>query len=162
MEAASERESEASSASVAVPSAMVQKGRQRLRNIGALIASVAAVGAVIGGLAGYLNAWNAIKTNVQRVAGAPPQPAEVVVSKGPTIAVLPFANHTGDSAQDAFADGLTQETIADLSKFGARRVLGRGVTGAYKDHAAESSELARQIGADYVIDGDLRKAAEGT
>src|SRR5262249_54775410 len=55
-------------------------------------------------------------------------PAPTTVSRGPTVAVLPFENNTGNSGQDALADGLTQGMISALGRFGELRVLSRGAT----------------------------------
>src|SRR5207245_9733825 len=50
-------------------------------------------------------------------------PAPVIVSRGPTVAVLPFENRTGDAEHDALADGLTQGMISALGRFAELRVL---------------------------------------
>jgi TolB-like protein/Flp pilus assembly protein TadD len=138
--------------------------RQKLKLIGGALASIAAVGAIVGGLTGYWSAWKVVSTDLLHLAPAPgpPRPAPVVVSGGPTVAVFQFENHTGDAAHDSFADDLTRGAIAGLGKFGALRVLGRTATAASKGHASGGSGLGRQIGADYVVDGDLRKSGDGT
>jgi DNA-binding winged helix-turn-helix (wHTH) protein len=59
------------------------------------------------------------------------QAAGDVSGGGPTIAVWPFENDTGDGQQDALADGLTQQIISALGRFGELRVLARDVT--YQD-----------------------------
>jgi len=81
-------------------------------------------------------------------------------STGPTVAVLPFENNTGDSGQDAFAAGLTQQIISALGHFGELRVLARSVTGSYKGRVQNSADLGRGLGADYLVDGTLRRDGE--
>ena len=78
-------------------------------------------------------------------------------SRGPTVAILPFENNTGDAGQDAITDGLTQQMISELSRFGELRVLARGVTSAYKGRAPTATDLGRALGVDYAVDGNLRR-----
>ena len=69
-------------------------------------------------------------------------------SDGPTVAVWPFENDTGDGGLDALADGLTRQIISALGRFGELRVLARSVTKSYKDRfesAATSVALSASI-----------------
>jgi TolB-like protein len=79
------------------------------------------------------------------------------VSGGPTVAVLPFENNTGDGGQDALADGLTQQIISALGRFGELRVLARGATSTYKGRVQNATDLGRALGVDYLVDGNLRR-----
>mgnify|MGYP000849621950 CR=1 FL=1 len=144
------------------PPGIIDRLRPRLKLAGGILASLGAVGAVVGGLAGYLNAWKTIEGAFRdgKTSGGTVKPA-ASVSKGPTVAVLPFANETGEAAQDAFAVGLARETIAALDKFSVLRVLAFAATAAYAGKRAEPGDVARQAGADYVVDGDLRKNGVG-
>jgi TolB-like protein len=73
------------------------------------------------------------------------------------VAVLPFENNTGDVGQDSLAEGLTQAMISALGRFDQLRVLSRGVTSVYKGHVVNTTDLGRLLGADYAIDGSLRR-----
>jgi TolB-like protein/DNA-binding winged helix-turn-helix (wHTH) protein len=84
-------------------------------------------------------------------------PVPVTVSRGPTVAVLPFENNTGDTGQDTLADGLTQGMISALGRFGELRVLARGVTSAYRGQVPNAIDLGRALGVDYAVDGNLRR-----
>jgi TolB-like protein len=84
-------------------------------------------------------------------------PLPGTASGGPTVAVLPFENNTGDAGQDVFADGLTQEIISALGRFGELRVLARGVTRTYKGRAQGATDLGRALGADYLVEGNVRR-----
>jgi adenylate cyclase len=103
--------------------------RHRLRTIGAAIASLAAVGAVIGGLTGYWEAWKLVETElfhekisaVQRDAVARPDVAPRL-----SLVVLPFANLNNDPEQDYFADAITTDLTTDLAQMPAALVIGRG------------------------------------
>lgn len=85
-------------------------------------------------------------------AGAP------IVSKKPSIAVLPFANMSGDPEQEFFADGLTEDIITELSRFHDLLVISRNSTFVYKGKAVKVQDIGREFGVDYVIEGSVRKA----
>ena len=81
----------------------------------------------------------------------------VTVSRGPTVAVLPFENNTGDAGQSMLAEALTQGMISALGRFSELRVLSRGVTSAYGGRVPNAMDLGRALGADYAVDGNLRR-----
>ncbi|RTL50236.1 MAG: hypothetical protein EKK40_12885 [Bradyrhizobiaceae bacterium] len=83
-------------------------------------------------------------------------PPAGIVSGGPTVAVLPFDNNTGDESQQVFADGLTQQIISALGRFGELRVLARGATAVYKGRVQNVTDIGRFLGADYLVDGNVR------
>ncbi|MCA1528933.1 adenylate/guanylate cyclase domain-containing protein [Bradyrhizobium yuanmingense] len=82
------------------------------------------------------------------------------VSKKPSIAVLPFANMSGDPEQEFFADGLTEDIITELSRFHDLLVISRNSTFVYKGKAVKVQDIGREFGVDYVIEGSVRKAGE--
>jgi TolB-like protein/DNA-binding winged helix-turn-helix (wHTH) protein len=84
-------------------------------------------------------------------------PVPVTVSPGPTVAVLPFENNTGDHARDPLAAGLTQGMISALGRFGELRVLARGVTSSYGGRVPNAIDLGRALAVDYAVDGNLRR-----
>ena len=77
----------------------------------------------------------------------------------PRIAVLPFANITGDRRQEPFADGMTEELITVLSKVGWLFVASRASSFAHKGQAIETRQFARRLGVRYVLEGTIRKTA---
>lgn len=81
-----------------------------------------------------------------------------IVSKKPSIAVLPFANMSGDPEQEFFADGLTEDIITELSRFHDLLVISRNSTFVYKGKAVKVQDIGREFGVDYVIEGSVRKA----
>jgi adenylate cyclase len=80
--------------------------------------------------------------------------------KGPTIAVLAFDNLSDDPTMNAFADGLSEQLIADLSANGVYDVLARNTTFVYKGKAVDVPEIGRKLGAQYVIEGSVRRVAD--
>jgi TolB-like protein/Tfp pilus assembly protein PilF len=85
-------------------------------------------------------------------AGAAPAKAEL-----PSIAVLPFANVGGDPEQNYLVDGLTQDIITDLARFRQLRVVSRDSSFRYRESGADLREIARALGADYVVTGSVRR-----
>jgi adenylate cyclase len=78
----------------------------------------------------------------------------------PSIAVLPFANMSGDSAQDYFADGLTEDIIADLAKISALAVTSRNSILAYNSRTADPQQAARDLDVCYILEGRVRRIGD--
>jgi adenylate cyclase len=76
----------------------------------------------------------------------------------PSIAVLPFANMSGDPEQEFFADGLTEDIITALSRFRELFVISRNSTFVYKGQAVRIQDFAQRVGVQYVVEGSVRKA----
>jgi adenylate cyclase len=76
----------------------------------------------------------------------------------PSIAVLPFANMSGDPEQEYFSDGLTEDIITALAAWRSFPVIARNSTFAYKGKSPDVREVAQQLGARYVLEGSVRKA----
>jgi adenylate cyclase len=77
----------------------------------------------------------------------------------PALAVLPFENLSGDPEQEYFADGLTEDIITALSSWRSFPVIARNSTFAYKGKSPDIRQVGEELGARYVIEGSVRKAA---
>jgi TolB-like protein len=77
----------------------------------------------------------------------------------PSIAVLPFANLSGDTEQDYFADGIVEEIITALARMRWLFVIARNSSFAYKGRAVDVKQVARELGVRYVLEGSVRKSA---
>ena len=75
-----------------------------------------------------------------------------------SIAVLPFANLSGDPEQEYFSDGITEDIITDLSKVSALSVIARNTVFAFKGKVAVISKIAEQLSVSHVLEGSVRKA----
>ncbi|HYC66221.1 MAG TPA: adenylate/guanylate cyclase domain-containing protein [Reyranellaceae bacterium] len=79
-------------------------------------------------------------------------------SDKPSIAVLPFANMSGDADQEYFADGVSEDIISALSRFRELMVISRGSSFAFKGKGLDVRQIASQLGVRYLLSGSLRKA----
>ena len=75
-----------------------------------------------------------------------------------SIAVLPFTNLTGDPEQDHLADGITDDLIAELSRFGDFSVIARNSTFAFKGSKHSPSHVSRLLSAQFLLEGSIRKS----
>jgi adenylate cyclase len=89
-------------------------------------------------------------------ATAPETPALALPDK-PSIAVLRFANLSGDPEQDYFADGMVEEIITALSRIRWLFVIARNSTFTYKGQAIDVKRVGRELGVRYVLEGSVRK-----
>jgi len=78
----------------------------------------------------------------------------------PSIAVLPLANQSGDSANDYFSDGITEEIINALGRFSALRVMAYNATLPYKGKAVRPADVGRELRVRYLIEGSVQRAAD--
>ncbi len=74
------------------------------------------------------------------------------------IAVLPFVNISPDPNDEFFADGLTEELIANLSLVKGLKVIARTSVMNYKKKEMNVSEIGRELGVGTVVEGSVRKA----
>jgi adenylate cyclase len=87
-------------------------------------------------------------------------PAPQTGVKKPTVAVLPFANMSGDLEQEFFVDGLTEDILTELSRRRELFVISRNSTFVYKGKAVNIRDIAQKLGAQYLVEGSVRKAGD--
>ena len=102
-------------------------------------------------------------------APAEPPPAPEVVSelapeavahedaKVPAIAVLPFANMSGDPEQEYFADGITEDIITNLSLWRTFPVISRNSSFTFRGQSHNLKQVANELGVRYIVEGSVRK-----
>jgi len=88
----------------------------------------------------------------------PPPGSDPPLPDKPSIAVLPFANMSGDPEQEYFADGMVEEIITALSRIRWLFVIARNSTFTYKGQAVDVKQVGRELGVRYVLEGSVRKA----
>jgi TolB-like protein len=89
---------------------------------------------------------------------AEPGRAELALPDKPSIAVLPFANLSGDPEQEYFVDGMVEEIITALSRIPRVFVLARNSSFTYKGRAIDVKRVGHELGVRYVLEGSVRKA----
>ena len=102
----------------------------------------------------------------QRLIASAPAPAKKnentssasAALDGKSVAVLPFANLSGDPGQEYFSDGLTEEILTALSNERDLRVPGRTSAFAFKGKTITAPEIARALNVAQVVEGSVRKA----
>lgn len=88
---------------------------------------------------------------------AKPNPSGHAGTK-PCVCVLPFVNMSGDTEQEYFSDGITEDITTDLSKVSALSVIARNTAFTFKGRATNAKEVARIVDASHVLEGSVRKA----
>jgi adenylate cyclase len=107
--------------------------------------------------------WSKVVASIADLAGkatveataAPQAPRQ---SSRASIAVLPFANLSGDPEQEYFADGIVVEIVAALARFRSLFVIASGSSLSFKGKGLSPREAAAQLGVQFVLEGSVRKA----
>ena len=91
-----------------------------------------------------------------RITGGAASPARAI-----RLAVLPFANLSGDAGQEYLSDGLTTEMIAQLGRLhpGTLSVIARTSVMRYKNANTPVDQIGRELGVDYVLEGSAQREA---
>lgn len=95
-----------------------------------------------------------------KVASSLPDAGQLAVARRdrPSVAVLPFANMSGDPEQEYFADGISEDVITELSKFHSIFVIARNSSFTYRGQATDVRKVAKDLGVRYVLEGSVRRA----
>jgi len=87
-----------------------------------------------------------------------PEGALLPLPSKPSVAVLPFDNLSGDTDQEYFSDGVTEDIITGLSRFRSLFVIARNSSFQYRGKAIDVKRVGRELGVQYVLEGSLRKS----
>ena len=85
---------------------------------------------------------------------------KVLDEKPPAIAVLPFANMSGDPEQEYFADGITEDIITNLSLWKTFPVISRNSSFTFKNKSVNLKEVSEELRARYIVEGSVRKGGQ--
>ena len=80
--------------------------------------------------------------------------------KAPSVAVLPFLNLSPDPANDFFADGITEDVIAQLSKIRSMKVISRTSAMRFKNREQSLQEIGATLGVATLLEGSVRRAGD--
>lgn len=112
-------------------------------------------------------AWKALVADARRLVGTA-QPSETVAavpaqeSRKPAkhaVLVVPFVNMSGESEQEYFTDGITEDIITDLSRIGSIAVVSRNRAFTYKGKTIGADTAANALGVDFMLEGSVRKVS---
>jgi TolB-like protein/predicted Zn-dependent protease len=85
-------------------------------------------------------------------------PVTLSLPDTPSIAVLPFANMSGDPEQEYFADGMVDDILMALSRVRWLFVIARQSSFIYRTRSADVQQIGRELGVRYVVEGSVRKS----
>jgi adenylate cyclase len=118
----------------------------------AAIAAVAVLAVVAGGLIwNFYGRPDVEPASVEKMAFPLPDK--------PSIAVLPFANMSGDPKEDYFSDGLTEQIITTLARYPRLFVIARQSSFSYKGRPVKVQQVAEELGVQYVLEGSVQKSS---
>ena len=80
------------------------------------------------------------------------------VVKVPSIAVLPFANMSGEQEDEYFADGMAEEIITGLAQCSGLTVVARNSSFAFRGRSVDVRQIGNELGASYVLEGSVRRS----
>jgi adenylate cyclase len=141
------------------PSSFLGRVRARLRAVIPALASIAAVGAIAGGLIGYWNVWKTVSTDVFQGGQKTQRETAVRPDLAPrlSLVVLPFANLNNDPEQDYFADAITTDLTTDLAQMPGAFVIGRETAFTYKNKPIDLKTLGKDLGIRWAVQGAVRR-----
>jgi TolB-like protein len=102
-----------------------------------------------------------VEKGIEPLAGAADERTRAplaLLEDGPSVAVLPFTNMSGDPEQEYFVDGIVEDIITGLSRIKWLHVIARNSTFTYKGRAVDVQQVGRDLHVRYVLEGSLRKA----
>jgi len=89
-------------------------------------------------------------------SGRPPS----IAGSEKSIAVLPFLNESGDTRDEYFSDGLSEELIAALAQIAELKVIGRSSSFRFKERKEESKTIGEKLGVATLLEGTVRKQGD--
>ncbi len=108
------------------------------------------------GLYKQILAPGSVNTRPNSTARATPAPPPL--PSKPSLVVLPFSNLSGDPDQSYLSDGLTEDVITTMSRFQSLFVIGVESALAFNERTSSHSEIAHDLGVEYVVNGSIRKS----
>ncbi len=114
--------------------------------------------AISGGVLA-LALWGIVAAGWLLVAGGEEESNRAMTER-PSIAALPFDNRSGREEDQYFTDGVHDEILAQLSKFGGLSVRGRTSVMQYRDSPKNLRQISRELDARYVLEGGVQRAGE--
>jgi TolB-like protein/class 3 adenylate cyclase len=99
-------------------------------------------------------------TTMERTASSVEIAPALALPDKPSLAVLPFANMSGDPEQEYFVDGMVEEITTAISRLPWLFVIARNSSFAYKGKSPDLRQVGRELGVGYVLEGSVRKSGQ--
>jgi adenylate cyclase len=107
---------------------------------------------------GPVRAWRIAPPASQATPSQPAQKSADDLSEKPSVAVLPFANMSGDPEQEYFSDGITEDIITEVSRFRELFVTARNSSFAFKGQNPDIRTVGEKLGVQFAVEGSVRRA----
>ena len=130
-----------------LPAQVRIRRRTRVNRAGLLVAVIA-----LGVIVAVAGTWWAQHARRPGVGAPPPEPV--------TLAVLPLANLSGDTSQEYFSDGMTEEITGKLSRLNGLAVTARSSAAKYKGSQKDARDIGKELGVAYLVEGSVRRAGD--
>src|SRR6476659_1426414 len=104
--------------------------------------------------------WRKLLASVAELAGAPAAAPPRESTREVSICVLPFQNMSGDSEQEYFSDGISEDITTDLYQVSALEVIARNSAFNFKGQSVNVCNVARTLGVTHVLEGSVRKVGD--
>lgn len=112
---------------------------------------------VLGG--GLVAKWRLVRMVAASYFPPPaPEPLALPLPDKPSLVVLPLVNFSGDSSQEYFSDGITDDLINTLAQFPDLFVIARQSAFTYKGKTVKEQDVGKELGVRYVLEGSIRRA----
>lgn len=97
------------------------------------------------------------KTPLFGASAAPGAPVPDLRGAKPSLAIMPFTNRSGEREDDVFADGMVEDLISALSLGRSAKIIAASATRAFRNQAADLRLIGRELGARYILEGNVRR-----
>ena len=118
------------------------------------LAATVVIALIAGGGLWWWQPWT------ERLEPTRPDRISIPLPDRPSIAILPFANRSGDPEQEYFADGFTEDLITNVAQSKDLLVIARNSTFTYKGQEVKIRQVAEELGVRYVLEGSVRRIGE--
>lgn len=131
------------------------QARRHVRKAKGWVVAVAGAGAVLSGLVGYYTTYKTVASGTSAVTIPTAATSEI---NPLSIAVLPFANLTGETSQAYVADGLTASVTSDLVRIRDALVINAATAAAFKDKGTDLQQLGTTLGVRFILQGSVQRS----
>ena len=139
------------------PGPVQNRDKRRIRSRAGMFLMLAAAIAVLGLGFYYWVAMHGRSLSGSPSAGITPRDT---LSQRASIAVLPFKNLSGDTEQEYFSDGITNDIITDLSRFHNLLVIASNTVFLYKGKTMNIKNIGQELAVRYILEGSVQKAGD--